>query len=130
MAMTWQFTDEGDAESEHTLALVMSEGAVVPPIWTYEVVNALVVAERKQRIRAHTAAPIYAALTELPISIDDRPVDGFGLIELARRLGLTTYDAAYLELASRTGVGLATRDRRLAAGASRVGVSVVGMPAP
>jgi predicted nucleic acid-binding protein len=96
----------------------------VPGLWSLEIANGLVTGERRGRIRPAESAAFVALLEELPI-VADGATGARALHEtmnLAREHGLTAYDAAYLELAMRLGLPLATGDRSLAAAAERVGV--------
>ena len=101
---------------------------VVPSLWHLEAANVLALAERKGRITVARTAEFIALIENLSIDIDqDTPFHAFAeILSLARGHGLTAYDAAYLELAMRLGMPLATKDRTLAAGAQHVGVEVLG----
>ena len=106
---------------------VAAEGAEVPDRWFLEVANGLVMAERRGRLKAAESAAFIALLEALPIT-PDRATGARALHEtlgLARAHGLTAKDAAYLELAMRQGLPLATGDRRLAAAAAGAGVVAV-----
>jgi predicted nucleic acid-binding protein len=84
--------------------------------------------ERRGRITPAESAAFIAMIEELPI-VADRATETRALHEtigLAREHGLTAYDAAYLELAMRRGLPLATGDRQLAAASRRAGVALVG----
>lgn len=96
-------------------------GAVVPGIWWYELRNALVVNERRGRIGAEDLRASLADLAEMRISFDTDH-DGAVVLDLAGRNGLSVYDAAYVEVAARRALPLASLDSRLrqAAAASRV----------
>lgn len=108
------------------VALLEDDGAVVPALWPIEVGNTLVVAERRRRITATALDRIVHHLAALPIAIDDRPVTqtSTACIALAMRHRLTVYDAAYLELASRLRLPLASLDADLRKAARAEGVSV------
>jgi predicted nucleic acid-binding protein len=97
---------------------------VVPAHWRLEVGNALLMAERRGRIRAGRVDAVWRLLAALPIEVDAETNARAweGAAELARRHGLTLYDAAYLELAARRRLPLATFDGALvrAAGVERV----------
>ncbi|MBX9907411.1 MAG: type II toxin-antitoxin system VapC family toxin [Beijerinckiaceae bacterium] len=105
---------------------VQHEGAVVPGLFQLEIGNILLQAERKGRLRPSDVAIRLALLGELPIATDPETAGRAwrDVIALARSHALTTYDAAYLELALRKGAGLATRDKALAAAAKALGVAV------
>lgn len=123
-ALTWCFEDESTPETEALLERVRADGAAVPRLWRLEIVNALLVAERRGRLRPSRTATLVGLLSSLPVVVDDE-TDGraFGdTAHLARTHGLTAYDASYLELALRRSLPLATLDRNLANAAERSGV--------
>ncbi len=105
-----------DDEAADFAGLVLGEietgGALAPSIFWYEVRNVLVANERRGRITPDQTDAFLASLADLPIELSPLPPD-LGVLDLARRHGLTVYDAAYLELASRSGVSLATLDSQL-----------------
>ncbi len=127
-ALAWALPDEraGDAVS-----LLSRRGAAnglwVPALWWYEVANALASAQRRRRITEAEGARVIELLGEVPIRTDNLlEPHGLGrLRSLALEHGLSAYDCAYLELAQRKGLALATRDVRLAAAASSSGVAVL-----
>ncbi len=129
--LAWCFEDEGGPEADALIERVAAEGAAVPGSWSLEVANGLVIGERRGRIKPAESAAFIAMIEELPI-VADRATDARALHEtmsLAREHRLTAYDAAYLELAMRTGLPLATGDRKLAAAAERVGIALTGSAA-
>src|SRR5205807_1499618 len=93
--------------------------AVVPGLWPYEIANALLVAERRRRSTGDDTAAWLRFLGQLPIIVDSEPVSRVCdvLLGTARSQRLSAYDAAYLELALRLHLPLATLDRRLQAAA-------------
>jgi len=104
--------------------LLQDEGRV-PGIWWFEVRNVLLVNEWRGRIDAERVDALLSALRRLPIVVD-RSADEGKLMALARTFRLTVYDAAYLELAQRLQVPLATLDKRLLAAAHASGVTCIG----
>lgn len=125
--MGWCFEEESDDTSEAILDRLLSGGAAVPSIWTFEVANTLVVGERCKRLSKLDMWKFLEFLAALPISIDvDSTSRALGpILALAREQNLSAYDAAYLELAIREGLPLATRDAALERSAALLGVSVV-----
>jgi predicted nucleic acid-binding protein len=126
--LAWCFEDEGGREADALIERVAAEGAAAPGMWSLEIANGLVMAERRGRIKAADSAAFVAMIEELPI-VADRATGARALhetISLAREHRLTAYDAAYLELAMRLGLPLATGDRGLSAAAQRVGVVLLG----
>jgi predicted nucleic acid-binding protein len=126
IAIAWLMPDEAAPEAEQVIARAMREGAYVPALFSLEVANVLLVNARRERIPPSTVA---AALTDLrtlnlrqdPAASNDRLDE---VIVLAERHGLTSYDAAYLELARRLDVELATLDRPLRLAAREAGVKL------
>lgn len=127
IALTWCFEDEVTEATEAIGTRVDSEGAVVPNLWRLEVANALLLAERRGRLKRSDMEQRLELLAALPITIDgDTASDAWtDTLLLARAERLTLYDAAYLELAIRRDVELATLDRELRRAARKMGVAVV-----
>ncbi|MBM3147305.1 MAG: type II toxin-antitoxin system VapC family toxin [Actinobacteria bacterium] len=127
VTMAWAFDDE---DVPHAVAirddLVRSE-AFVPWLWTLEVGNALLVAEQRGRLTTTESDRFVELLGRLPLRIEATAVDRVlpDVLALGRRTGLSSYDAAYLELAGRLGLPLATLDERLRRAAGREGVAVL-----
>jgi predicted nucleic acid-binding protein len=122
--LTWCFSDEDEKFGEELLDLVASVGAVVPAIWPLEITNAMVVAERRNRLTASDGNRFISLVQELPISIDGgSTTSAFGpTISLARDHELSSYDASYLELAIRLELPLATLDKQLGRAVKTLGV--------
>lgn len=100
---------------------------VVPVLWRHEVSNAVVIAERRGRLTAEKVKTLAEDLDDfaLTVEVDSAMVRSSVLIETARRTHLTVYDAAYVELAGRRKLPLATLDDALAEAARRDGVTVI-----
>ena len=99
----------------------------VPAIWPLEVANALLTARRRERITDRDVDRMLELLFALPVEVD-APAAGEPLervLAVARRCVLTTYDAAYIELAQRRGWPLATIDRTLVAACSKESVATL-----
>jgi predicted nucleic acid-binding protein len=124
LALAWYLEDEQNDYADGVLAALDGDEGVVPPLWPYEVANALWMAERRGRTTAAHIQRVLALLQALPIRVDTRGYERAQreVLGLARREGLTVYDAAYLELAIREGLPLATLDTQLRAAAVRVSV--------
>jgi len=131
IAAAWFFDDETSDLAEHVLDDLATHPAVVPSIWRLEMANVLAIAERTGRVTAAKSERFLANLIDLPIAIDSRDADqAFGaILGLARLYGLSSYDAAYLELALREGIPLATLDKPLRSAASKAGVVLVSVGA-
>jgi len=128
IALSWYFEDEASPAADLLLERLALEPAAVPPLWHLEVANVIALAERRGRVSATRSAEFITELETLTIAVDEETAQhAFGrVLHLARTEGLTAYDAAYLELAMRLGVPLATKDRPLGDAARRVGVTVLG----
>jgi len=126
-ALSWCFKEEATPERLAVLQRLGMEEARVPALWPLEVANILVVAERRNRIVTAEVAQFLSLLAQLDIRIaDDTAARALSdILTLAGREGLTSYDAAYLDLAMRDDLPLATSDRRLMAAAERCGVEVI-----
>jgi predicted nucleic acid-binding protein len=124
LALAWYFKDEADPYADAVAARFPEVRAAVPVIWPLEVANAVLMGERRRRSAEAQAAKWLAYLGSLPIVVDDETNDrAWGeVLSLARARGLSAYDAAYLELALRRGLPLATLDDKLKAAATAVGV--------
>lgn len=127
VTMAWCFEDEATPEAWALLDRLAAEGAIVPGLWALEVGNILTQAERRNRTTAARVRQFVEQLDTLPIRVDDETASrALGeILALARAEKLTTYDAAYLELAMRRGLPLATRDNGLHGSANRNGVELL-----
>lgn len=127
VALCWCFEDEGSAVADRLLERLRLEAAAVPELWFLEVANAVGLAERRRRITRADSAEFIALLEALQIVVDRETAErAFSqVLDLSRRERLTAYDAAYLELAMRLGVPLASKDGPLCDAADRVGVTVI-----
>ena len=124
VAAAWLFDDESDPRADAALTALEREGAVVPQLWHLEVRSAVLVAERRGRIRAEESEERLRFLQQLPIRTNTDP-DLAAAMKLARALGLSFYDCLYLELARRFGLPLATLDRALARAATAEGLALI-----
>jgi predicted nucleic acid-binding protein len=119
----WCFPDETSPVADAALLAIAAADAVVPAVWWFEVRNLLITGERLSRIDPVGTTRFLADLETLPIRIDRTPVSA-AVLAYARTHRLTIYDAAYLELALRLGVPLATLDRELASSARAAEVAL------
>lgn len=126
IALAWLYDDEDVPRADDVVERLVEDGAFVPQLWHLEIRNSLLVAERRGRISWGEVAERLVALRVLPIQTDEEP-DYQSALELARRHGLSFYDALYLELARRRRADLATLDRNLERAAASEGVDLVGM---
>jgi predicted nucleic acid-binding protein len=128
IALSWVFADEANEVSSQ-LRRNLGEGdkAVVPPLWYWEIANVLLSAERNKRITSADAHHHLKLLSTFPIDSDPLSASEAWRTthHLARAHKLTSYDAAYLELAIRRGLPLATFDVALRLAASRENVELL-----
>ena len=123
--LAWSLADEDEGAAAEAIRKITESGAVVPQVWWYELRNALLMSERRGRIAPQQVAETLADFAALGIEMDSGHDEG-GILALARRHALTVYDAAYLEVAFRRSLPLATLDRRLAEAAAAEGIAVIG----
>lgn len=128
LALSWYFEDERTPASDALLDRVANAGAVVPALWRLEVANGLQIAVRRNRVAPGFRDKALAELALLSITVDpDTDVYAWTTsLHLADRFQLTVYDAAYLELAQRRTLPLATLDKALGAGARALGILLLG----
>jgi predicted nucleic acid-binding protein len=128
VALAWVYGEETTAAVRHVFDLVGGSGAWVPGLWRLEVANILEMGVRRGRHDADFRDSTLADLALLPIHVDPE-TDGQAwgaTARLAERHRLTLYDAAYLELALRRGLPLASLDQELRAAAEAEKVEVLG----
>jgi predicted nucleic acid-binding protein len=127
IAVSWCFEDEASDVTDALLDRVRDEGAIVPSLWHLELGNVLIQAERRGRVKSGDVTTRLELIGDLPITTDDEtPFRALHeILTLARIEALTTYDAAYLELAMRRGIPLATKDKALRQAAIKTGVSLI-----
>ncbi|NMG11287.1 type II toxin-antitoxin system VapC family toxin [Brasilonema sp. UFV-L1] len=127
VAISWCLVDENNPTANAILAIMPDSEAFVPGIWSLEVANTLLVAERRNRMTQQQSQQAINLLQSLFIQVDTA-TDANALaatIALGRQESLAAYDAAYLELALRLALPLATLDTRLAEAATRCGVRLI-----
>ena len=128
VVLTWCFPDENAAMAQHVAGMFKQGGtAVAPSFWPHEVLNALLVGERRKRISKDLVRSFLDDLAMLPIALERFPA---GVVfdrihRLSRDHGLTAYDAAYLDLALDSGLPLATLDEDLARASKKARVRLV-----
>jgi predicted nucleic acid-binding protein len=127
ITMCWCFEEEATPATDQLPDRLMNENAAVPAFWALEVANVLALAERRRRITPADASEFIELLATLMIDADQETAyRAFGnVLGLARTQHLTAYDAAYLDLAMRLGVPLATKDAALGQAALLLGVPLL-----
>jgi predicted nucleic acid-binding protein len=128
MTLSWAFEGESTPLTVAVLKSLEIVHAVVPALWSFEVASVLTTAERRGRMNAAAQAVFLERLRLLPIAIEYRPAAWLAqqILPLARTYNLSAYDAAYLELAIRERLPLATLDDDLRQAATTAGVTLVG----
>ena len=128
VAVAWCFEDESSDFTDGILDLLKTGArALTTAIWPLEVANALLMAERRKRISMAEVSAQLSGIRHLPILIE--PMDSAHafdqILSVARQQRLTEYDAAYLELALRRTLPLATLDEKLSRAARLAGITLV-----
>jgi len=123
VALAWCFPDESSAEAELARQAARESELIAPSIWPFEVANALLVAERKKRLKHAEAERYLKLLDALEIEIEPpSAATASQCAAVARQNGLSVYAASYLELATRRKARLATLDATLAKAARKAGL--------
>jgi predicted nucleic acid-binding protein len=127
VALAWCFEDEATALADSVLSRLSEEEGVAPSIWPLEVANGLRSAERRGRIDEREIPAAVRLIAALPIEVVPTGLEQalVDVLPLARAAVLSTYDAAYLDLALRRGLPLATVDEYLRQAAEATGVELV-----
>lgn len=121
----WVFRDEDHPVADAALERLRTDEAMAPALWWFEVRNILVVNERRMRLTEADGAAFLRDLARLRVLLDRTPQES-EVLRLARTHRLSVYDAAYLELAERNNIALATLDADLIRAARAEGVALVG----
>ena len=119
VSMRWLFKDGTEADllyAEQVLEALKEGSAVVPGVWWLEVSNVIARTEAQQLLLETQSRKFLDTLRKMPITVDSSPVEQLWeqTLHLARKFKISTYDAAYLELAIRQNIVLATLDTDLA----------------
>jgi predicted nucleic acid-binding protein len=127
--LTWCFPDEEAQKAQEISERIASgDTVIVPAFWRHEILNALLVGERRKRVTRDLLDTFIADLSRLPVTVDEQATAEivFNATQaLCRKHGLTAYDAAYLEIAIRDHYPLATTDDDLKRAAVAEGVQVL-----
>lgn len=128
VTLAWALDDETTDPVRRVFEVVASEGAFAPSLWRLEVANSLTVAVRRRRIDADIRRAVLEDLDQLEILIDRHTDEQAwrSTLDLADRFRLTVYDAAYVELAQRRSLPLATLDQDMQKAARALGLTVLG----
>jgi predicted nucleic acid-binding protein len=127
VVMSWCFRDQANPYADSILERLSAAVAYVPSVWSLEVVNVLLSAERKKYISQADSVRFISLLSQLPIFVEyESPEKAMkDLLGLARAHNLSSYDSSYLDLAMRKGLPLATLDEKLRKAAANTNVSIL-----
>ncbi len=127
IALSWCFSDEGTPKTINLLEKLETGSAMVPSIWFLEISNILVMAEKRKRISYGKIMEFFSLIEVLDIQVDSYSVDMSykAIFSIAHKENLTSYDAAYVELAVRNGLPLAGKDIALLKAAKKQGVKII-----
>ncbi len=128
VVLTWCFPDEHSALAQRVAQMFQrGDSAIAPSFWPHEVLNALLVGEKRKRISRDLIRTFLGDLATLPIVLEGLQANlVFDRIQfLSREYGLTPYDAAYLDLAKANGLPLATLDQDLINACGKVSVEIL-----
>ena len=130
-SLTLQWFLEDEADRKYSLAVLASlseKRALVPMLWFYEVGNGLIMAYRRKRIAFDQIDGFLTRLKTLPIdAAQQTPSEIFELPNVANARDLTNYDAAYLAIAMRFNLSLATNDSNLRKAAAAASVNLLSV---
>ncbi len=123
----WILADESSGKAEYLLSLIVQGKVelVVPSLWHYEMNNLLRSAHKRRRLSEADAREALETLNQVPLTIEDLPEGPAKkrILHLALQFDLSSYDAAYLELADRHKIPLHTADKKLNAAARQLGLA-------
>ena len=125
--LSWYFEDEQSAKADAILDRIIRTRAFVPGIWPLEIANSLRSGLRRGRLTKDYRDSVIVKLRTLPIIIDPDTADAAwqATLRLSDAHDLSVYDAAYLELAQRLRLPLATLDAKLKTAAEAAAVEIV-----
>jgi predicted nucleic acid-binding protein len=129
ITVSWLYREEATKSVDEIFENLIEASAWVPALWHLEVANVLQTGIRRKRHAADFRDRMLSDLSEFAIHVDpETHRQAWGpTVRLGERHGLTVYDAAYLELAMRRGLPLATLDRHLRVAASDEKVQLLGL---
>lgn len=125
VTMAWCFEDEASAYADAVLKQMKTEDALVPSLWHLEVLNVLLVAERRGRISSQQRREfldLLYVLVNLDTDLTATSIADTAVLELGLQFNLSIYDAVYLALAMTQKLPLATQDKKLKAAAQACGL--------
>lgn len=126
IVIAYLLDDEKSVTADAVIGSLSQYDAVAPSFLSLEISNVLLLAERRRRISSEKRPQLIEVVKKLKIGEDISSQEHVfsRVLPMAAYHGLTTYDAAYLELAARYCIPLATLDKKLRAAAQMQGVSI------
>lgn len=126
IALAWCFPDETSDYADAVLVSLEGKTLLAPAVWSLEIANAVLAGERRKRLGPSEIRQFTSLLESLSLVQDLRPVASHvnDVLPLARKHGLSAYDAAYLELAIRHRAPLSTLDEKLRRAAKVAGITI------
>ena len=122
----WYLPDQATAYTQAMATRLEADRAIVPALWQLEFANVLKTACTRGTLSLDAARQIVDTVAMLPIEIDSGAAPGpRQLLELAMRYSLSSYGAAYLELAMRNGLPIASQDRSLREASLQAGIGLL-----
>ena len=125
VVIAWYFENQATRYSDGVLKLISRDAAHVPSLWPLEFSNVLRKAVSLKRISEARAREIIAQNRRWKILVDSAVPDADNILSLSLAYGLTSYDAAYLDLAMRLHLPVAAKDGALRVAAKTSGIGVV-----
>jgi predicted nucleic acid-binding protein len=125
VAIGWYFENQATAYTDGVLKLMARDVAHVPPLWPLEFANVLRKAIAWRKITEARAHEIIAQNERWTIKVDATQPKPGDILSLSLAYGLSSYDAAYLDLAMRLRLPIAAKDGALLIAAKAAGVGVV-----
>jgi predicted nucleic acid-binding protein len=125
VVVAWFFPSQATDYTDSVLDQLKTDIAHVPALWVLEFSNVLRKAVMGRKLAMESALEIISEAEKLPLTVDYTATSTTANLELALRHGLSSYDAAYLDLAIRLGLPIAAKDGALNDAARRAGVGVV-----
>jgi predicted nucleic acid-binding protein len=129
VALAWCFPDEASNYADSVLLALENQTVIVPTIWAVEITNALLVGERRKRIRQPEIRRFVDLLKGLSV-VEERQKFAetvSNVLPLAREYDLSAYDAAYLDVAIRHEIPLATLDAAMQKACTAAGIEIFKM---
>lgn len=122
VAVAWFVPSQANTYADRIARRARREALVVPSLWEAEFANVMAVLQRRRVLARHDVASIFAKVQRLDLAVDRETAAAQELFAIAERHGISAYDAAYLELAVRRGIPVATRDAQLMRAAREAGI--------